>query len=106
MQHMSAAGWFCKDLLAECALPPLEGHPLRTGGLPRLSVAAQIIQETLRAVECVHEAGYIFGDIHPGNLFFADPRLEAGYIGNTCLVDFGCARPLVDGYRTAPSKIG
>ena len=30
MQHMSAAGWFCKDLLAECALPPLEGHPLRT----------------------------------------------------------------------------
>ena len=102
MQHMSAAGWFCKDLLAECALPPLEGHPLRTGGLPRLSVAAQIIQETLRAVECVHEAGYIFGDIHPGNLFFADPRLEAGYIGNACLVDFGCARPLVDRYSTAP----
>ena len=24
MQHMSAAGWFCKDLVAECTLPPLE----------------------------------------------------------------------------------
>lgn len=101
LRAVGGTGMFLPQLLAECALPPAEGHPLRTGGRPGLPTVARILTETLRAAELVRRAGYLHGDIQPGNLFFADCRPEDGEVGFGCLLDFGCARPLREG-RTDP----
>ena len=97
---------FLTQLLAECLLPPEEGHPLRTGGRPSLHTTARILEGVLRALELVHKAGYLYGDVQVGNIFFADAQPEKGDIGFACLLDFGCARPLRDrkggGKETAP----
>lgn len=102
MRHMGSTGLILADLLSECALPPQEGYPLRTGGRPSLRTAALIIEQTLKALDLVHRAGYVYGDLQPGNLFFCDPRPAAGDIGFAALLDFGCARALTDGRQTAP----
>lgn len=106
LRDVSRTGMFLPQLLAECALPPEEGHPLRTGGRPSLHTTARILAETLRALELVYQAGYLYGDVQPGNIFFADARPEKGDIGFVCLLDFGCARPLRarkgGGKETAP----
>ncbi len=102
LRQVSAAGMFLPELLEECALPGEEGHPLRTGGRPHIRTAARVLEQTLRAVELVHKAGYLYGDVQPGNIFFADARPEKGDVGFGCLLDFGCARPFVDGLKTAP----
>lgn len=96
LRDMSRVGMFLPQLLEECALPPQEGHPLRTGGQPDLYTTARILEQVLRAVELVHEAGYLYGDVQPDNIFFADARPGKGDIGFACLLDFGCARPLLD----------
>ncbi len=96
LRDMSRAGMFLPEILKECSLPPKEGHPLRTGSRPSLYTIAQILTETLRAVELVHNAGYLYGDVQPENIFFADPRTEKGRLGFGCLLDFGCARAFDD----------
>ena len=102
LQNMEGLGLFLPELLAECAAPVREDRPLRTGGLPSLRTTALILVELLRAVELVHRAGYLHGDIQPGNLFFADARLERGEVGFGCLLDFGCAREIDGSGATAP----
>lgn len=106
LRDLSCVGMFLPRLLEECALPPEEGHPLRTGGRPGLYTTARILEQVLRAVELVHSAGYLYGDVQPENIFFADARPEKGDIGFACLLDFGCARALKDreggGKETAP----
>lgn len=96
LRDISQTGMFLPQLLAECLLPPGEGHPLRTGGRPSLHTTARILEGVLRALELVHKAGYLYGDVQVGNIFFADARPEKGDIGFACLLDFGCARPLRD----------
>lgn len=96
LRDMSGVGMFLPQLLKECSLPPEEGHPLRTGGRPSLYTIAQILAETLRAVELVHNAGCLYGDVQPENIFFADTRTEKGELGFGCLLDFGCARVFDD----------
>ena len=96
LRDVSRTGMFLPQLLAECLLPPGEGHPLRTGGRPSLHTTARILEGVLRALELVHKAGYLYGDVQVGNIFFADARPEKGDIGFACLLDFGCARPLRD----------
>lgn len=102
MRHMGSTGLTLTDLLSEYSLPPQEGYPLRTGGRPSLHTAALIIEQTLKALDLVHRAGYIYGDLQPGNLFFCDSRPATGDIGFAALLDFGCARALTDGRQTAP----
>lgn len=102
LRRVSAVGMFLPKLLEECALPKEEGYPLRTGGRPHIRTIARVLEQTLRAVELVHQAGYLYGDVQPNNLFFADARPEKGNAGFGCLLDFGCARPFVDGEKTAP----
>lgn len=75
--------------------------PLKTGGLPRIHTACRMIEQTLLALERVHEAGYLFGDIQDGNVFFADCRLERSDVGIGNLLDFGSARPLEADGKTA-----
>lgn len=106
LRDVSQTGMFLPQLLAECLLPPEEDHPLRTGGRPSLHTTARILEGVLRALELVHKAGYLYGDVQVGNIFFADAQPEKGDIGFACLLDFGCARPLRDrkggGKETAP----
>ena len=106
LRDVSQTGMFLPQLLAECLLPPEEDHPLRTGGRPSLHTTARILEGVLRALELVHKAGYLYGDVQVGNIFFADAQPEKGDIGFTCLLDFGCARPLRNrkggGKETAP----
>lgn len=106
LRDLSRVGLFLPQLLEECALPPEEGRPLRTGGQPGLHTTALILEQVLRAVELVHNAGYLYGDVQPENIFFADAQPEKGAIGFACLLDFGCARALRDraddGKETAP----
>ncbi|MDY3281218.1 protein kinase domain-containing protein [Dysosmobacter sp.] len=96
LRDMSSVGMFLPQLLEECALPPAEGHPLRTGGRPHIHTAACILEQALQALELVHKAGYLYGDMQVQNVFFAGARPEKGKIGLACLLDFGCARPLTD----------
>lgn len=96
LRDMSSVGMFLPQLLEECALPPADGHPLRTGGRPHIHTAACILEQALQALELVHKAGYLYGDMQVQNVFFAGTRPEKGKIGLACLLDFGCARPLAD----------
>lgn len=107
LRDVSCTGMFLPRLQAECALPKSEGHPLRTGGLPGLHTIACILEQTLCAVELVHVTGYLYGDVQPENIFFADVRPEKGDIGFACLLDFGCTRvfdDFTDGEKTARIK--
>lgn len=58
-------------------------------------------------MELVHVTGYLYGDVQPENIFFADARPEKGDIGFACLLDFGCTRvfdDFTDGEKTARIK--
>ena len=100
--RLDEQGCFLSDILAECRLDADPAHPFRTGGLPHIHTAAQIMCELLKALNAIHEAGYIHGDIQDGNLFFSDARLNRGDLGFGCLIDFGCARELeADGFTPA-----
>ena len=62
-------GWFLKDLLEECAKPAQNDTTLRTGGLPSSHVLVCIMEEFLKALRDVHNAGYVHGDINDANFF-------------------------------------
>ena len=95
LRQVSQGGLFLPQLLEACSGAGQEGRL----GLP---VIVRILEQTLRALELVHRAGYLHGDIQPENLFFADARPEKGDVGFGCLLDFGGARPLLEGGETAP----
>lgn len=96
MRLVCDLGLFLPELRAECALPVEDGSSQRTAGQLHIHTIARILEQTLRAVQLVHRAGYLYGDVQPGNIFFADARPEKDDIGFACLLDFGCARPLRD----------
>ena len=95
LRQMSETGLFLPELLAACV------RFIENGRLTP-SVIARILEQTLRALEMVHLAGYLHGDIQPNNLFFVDTRPEQGDVGFGCLLDFGSARTLLEGGITAP----
>ncbi len=95
LRQVSQGGMFLPQLLESCIQSNREGQL-------RLSVIARVLEQTLRALELVHRAGYLHGDIQPDNLFFADARPEKGDVGFGCLLDFGSARPVLEGGTTAP----
>lgn len=97
-----------KDIVNECALPAEDDHPLRTGGRPSLKTSLTIVRELLTALERIHAAGFVHGDIQYNNVLFFDPRLNEGTIGTASFLDFGAAQPLLppdaNGQRkTAPT---
>lgn len=99
-ERLDEKGCFLSAILDECQEKENEFYPLRTGGLPHIHTTTCIMRELLKALDNVHKAGYIHGDIQDGNLFFNDARLERADIGFGCLVDFGCARELSEGNLT------
>ena len=103
LERMDRKGKTFNQLLQYISDPPSEDAPLKTGYLPQIHTTALIMEQVLLALQRVHTAGengFLFGDIQDGNVFFSDCRLEQGDIGIGNLLDFGCARPLVDGNQT------
>ena len=99
LERMDGKGCSLSDILKECREEVSSLYPLRRGGLPDIYTTACIMEQILRALQGVQEAGYLFGDIQKNNIFFMDSRLGEGEIGFGCLLDFGCARALLeDGY--------
>lgn len=105
MENEIGRGMFLEELLADCRQPPgPDGarFPLRTGGLPSAYTTARIMEEILQAIQSVHAAGYLHGDIQNHNFFFLDPKPAWGALGHCCLLDFGAARPLEPDGKTPP----
>ena len=105
MDTQIGRGRFLAALLADCRQPPgPDGarFPLRTGGLPSAYTTARIMEEVLQAIQSVHAAGYLHGDIQNHNFFFLDPKPAWGALGHCCLLDFGAARPLEPDGKTPP----
>lgn len=72
-------------------------------GLPGIYQSACILEEVLMALMQVHNArdpehpnmtGYYYGDLHNGNVYFAESDPAAGVIGRAYLMDFGSTREL------------
>lgn len=100
MDCMEGNGLFLSELL-EIISARKEGVPsLCTGGLPGIYTTACIIEEILTALKEIHKAGFLYGDISPNNIFFAECVPESGKIGSCYFVDFGSAKPLVDEVHT------
>lgn len=98
LERIDGKGCSLSDILKECRKEVSSLYPLRTGGLPNIYTTACIMEQILRALQGVQESGYLFGDIQINNIFFMDSHLEEGDIGYGRLLDFGCAKPLKDGY--------
>lgn len=93
-QGEAGRGLFLPQLLEEIAKNPNPAFPLRTGGRPSVLTTVQIIRKVVGALKNVHDAGWLYGDIQPGNILFQDPDLPHGKIGRCCFPDLGCARKL------------
>lgn len=70
----------------------------RTRGLPNVHLTACIMEEILTGLHQVHSAttpfdsqntGFYYGDLHPGNIFFAEVDLERGRVGTAFFLDYG-----------------
>lgn len=59
--------------------------------VPSFPVTLQAFRCVLQTLRQMHEAGYIHGDLNPGNLFW-DGSLEKGYILGASFLDFGASR--------------
>ena len=102
LERMDQKGVTFQQLLAHIKEKPRPGFPLKTGGLPNVHTTALVMEQVLLVLQSVHEAGFLFGDIHDGNVFFSDCRLEQGDVGVGHLLDFGCAKALTNGTQTDP----
>lgn len=100
LENMEGKGCMLKDILAECRKTPDEQYPLRNNGLPHIHTTALIMKQLLRALQEIHESGYLYGDVQPGNLFFASCRLSEAELGYGCFFDFGCSRKLLNNGKT------
>lgn len=102
LERIDTKGISFADLLKYISDDDNSLSPLYTGGLPDIRTTIKIIEEVLLALQRVHDAEYLFGDIQAGNIFFSDCRLEKGDIGIGTLMDFGCVRSLEKNGYTAP----
>ena len=102
LERMDRKGMSFSALLQDFRQPKSYGEPLRTGGLPHIYTTLCMVEQTLLALDRIHRAGFLFGDIQDNNVFFTDCRLEQKDVGIGNLLDFGCARELEKDHFTAP----
>ena len=106
LERMDTKGRFFNELLRDIRniCPPEDRQ--KTFGLPSIQITVQIMEQALRALKQVHDAGYYFGDLSGANLLLTEYDLEKNYVGHGHLIDFGSTRKLeADGY-TAPINNG
>lgn len=60
-----------------------------------------ILEQILQAVDEVHTAGYLHGDIQENNIFLKGRAFEEGETGVVTLIDFGSAREFLEDGATA-----
>ena len=102
LERFDKKGRFFNELLGDIrnTCPPEERRT--TFGLPSIQLTVQIMEQALRALKQVHDAGYYFGDLSGSNLLLTECDLEKRHVGIGHLIDFGSTRKLeADGY-TAP----
>jgi len=88
-------------VLEEIRKEESEDHPLRTGDCPALHTTACLMEQVLLTLQTIHRQNVLFGDLHLDNVLFSECRLEEKRVGVACFLDFGCARELIDGEKTA-----
>jgi hypothetical protein len=71
---------------------------LRNAGPPPLGLALEIAQQSLRALACLHEKGFVHRDISPDNLMLTEDMDGRPLIK---LIDLGIAKILGSGPETA-----
>lgn len=104
MERMDEKGVFLSDLLKDIASKKETAPSLRTGCLPNIHTVVCIVEQILIALDAVHKAGYLFGDISPNNIFFTEYCSAVGNVGLGSLLDFGSVRPLLEDGLTAELK--
>ncbi|WP_424637600.1 protein kinase domain-containing protein [Embleya sp. AB8] len=77
-------------------LDPDADDPERPGVAKYLEAVDRIIARLAATLAAIHARGYVFNDLHPGNVLIDDDL-------NPSLIDFGAARPMHD---TGPSPVG
>lgn len=79
----------------------LEGEDLAQAlqrqALP-LSDTLRLVAQVADALDVVHAAGWLHGDVKPANIF-----LDAGQPGRVVLIDFGIARPVASAVVASPT---
>lgn len=96
MEQLGNKGCSLQNILHECSLTRSSMHLLRASGSPDIYTVVSIIAETLKALDEVHKAGYLYGDIQGNNLYFLNPHFDFGDIGIGCLLDFGTVQKLCE----------
>ncbi|MCW8327882.1 hypothetical protein MD588_03595 [Photobacterium sp. SDRW27] len=69
-------------------LPYVEGESLITFSLDQCSLFIACLPKIVRAIDCVHQAGWVHCDVKPSNILYL-PEL-----GSIKLIDFGAAWPV------------
>ena len=101
LERMDKKGRFFNELLGDIreVCPPEDRRT--TFGLPSIQLTVQIMEQALRALKQVHDAGYYFGDMSGSNLLLTECDLEKNHVGIGHLIDFGSTRKLeADGYTS------
>jgi len=99
IERMDKKGLFFNELLASISEATPNKEFRRTKGLPHIHTSACIIEEVLLALNRVHKADCLFGDIQGANVFFGECDPKCGEVGIGHLIDFGSTKKLLpDGY--------
>lgn len=106
IERMDKKGLFFNEFLSAISKATPMKEYRRTKGLPNIHTTACILEQVLLALDRVHEAGFLFGDIQGANVFFSECNPQTGEAGIGHLLDFGSTRRLCsDGY-TEPIEAG
>lgn len=106
IERMDKKGLFFNEFLSAISKATPMKEYRRTKGLPNIHTTASMLEQVLLALDRVHEAGFLFGDIQGANVFFSECNPQTGEAGIGHLLDFGSTRRLCsDGY-TEPIEAG
>ena len=106
LERMNGKGMFFNEFLEAIKNSYSPEDLRRTQGLPQIYTTSRIMEQVLLALHRVHQAGYLYGDCSPSNIFFSECDPKSGNAGIGHLIDFGSARELEEDGYTAPITKG
>ena len=120
-----------EDILNEINTNCSNEERRKTKGLPNIYFTACLLEEVLKALQQIHKArdpknpklqGWIFGDLSPKNIFFAETDIAQKHAGIAHFLDYGSSMELdekgetkelaekdiysTDGYRPPEASVG